>query len=96
MVEHRHHDENASDSHLDLCMYCGGTILRGALRCVSCGKILKTPEEQSAAVREIMKNRTALRIRKIMKTVSFLILSGAAYYFFSDAVNEFLSALLGK
>jgi len=33
------------------CPYCGKKVLKGALRCPGCGKILKTSEEQAESIR---------------------------------------------
>lgn len=96
VYERKGMDSNRLDSQLDLCPYCGSNILKGAMRCVSCGRILKTPEEQSAAVREMMINRGTGRIRKIIRLIFFFIISGAVYYRYSDLIQDFLSSLLNK
>jgi uncharacterized membrane protein YvbJ len=93
---HQNKDKNELNSHLDLCAYCGGTILRGAMRCVSCGKMLKTPEEQSAAIREMEKNQKGIMIKKLMKLAVVFIASGVVYYFFADRIQEFVLMLLDK
>jgi hypothetical protein len=93
---YRNLEKNESSGQLDLCAYCGSNILRGAMRCVSCGKILKTPEEQSDAIRQMVKGRNKFTFRKIFKLFLFLTASGAVYYFYADRILEFASTLLGR
>ena len=94
--EHKNQNQNEFNSHIDLCAYCGSNILRGAMRCVSCGKILKTPEEQSAAIRTIEKSQSSFKLRKILKLIVFLVSSGVVYYFYSDRIQEIVLILLDK
>lgn len=35
---------------IEKCPFCGGNILKGALKCTSCGKLLTTAEEQQEAI----------------------------------------------
>jgi len=93
---HKNQDKNELKSHLDLCAYCGGAILRGAMRCVSCGKILKTPEEQSAAIRKMERNQKGMMINKLIKLAVLFIASGVVYYFYAGRIQEFLLMLLDK
>jgi len=93
---HGNQERRGSDSQLELCMYCGATILRGAMRCVSCGKILKTPEEQSAAIRDIMKRQHRVTVIKVFRLAAFLAGSCAAYLYYSDHIHEFVSKLFSK
>jgi len=92
---HTHQDKKAT-SHLDQCAYCGSSILRGAMRCVSCGKILKTPEEQSAAIRNMVKGQQSMMIRRVIRLAVAFIASGAAYYFYADRIQEFILMLLNR
>jgi uncharacterized membrane protein YvbJ len=91
---HRNRDKNELNIQLDVCAHCGSNILRGAMRCVSCGKILKTPEEQSDAIREMVKGQNGFKLRRILKLIIFFILAGAVYYFYADGLREFVSTLL--
>ena len=93
---HTYQDKKEATGHLDQCAYCGSNILRGAMRCVSCGKILKTPEEQSAAIRNMVKSQQGMMIKKVMKLAVVFIASGAVYYFYADRIQEFISALLSR
>ena len=93
---HKNQDKNELNSHIDLCAYCGNNILRGAMRCVSCGKILKTPEEQSAAIRTIEKSQNSFKFRKILKLIVFLVSSGTVYFFYSEEITAFIAKLLAK
>ena len=90
-----HSARNATEfkGSFDVCSHCGGTILKGAMRCVSCGKILRTPEEQSVAIREMTKRRKGLTLKKLMKMAFVLIAAGAAYYY-SDTIRELITALV--
>jgi len=89
-------DKEEAISHLDQCAYCGSNILKGAMRCVSCGKILKTPEEQSAAIRKMVKSQQSMMIKKAMKLAAVFIATGVVYYFYGDRIQEFLLMLLDK
>lgn len=93
---HRDQDKNEINMQLDLCAHCGSNIIRGAMRCVSCGKILKTPEEQSEAIRQMVKGQDGFKLRRIFKLIVFFILSGAVYYFYADWIRKFVSTLLGR
>lgn len=35
---------------IEKCPFCGGNILKGALKCTSCGKLLTTAEQQQEAI----------------------------------------------
>jgi DNA-directed RNA polymerase subunit RPC12/RpoP len=93
---HPNHNETELSGQLATCAYCGSNILKGAMRCVSCGKILKTPEEQSNAIRQMVKDQNRFRFRKLFKLIVFFIVSGAVYYYYADGIREFISILSGR
>jgi uncharacterized membrane protein YvbJ len=93
---HKNQDKYELKSHLDLCAYCGGNILRGAMRCVSCGKILKTPEEQSVSIRKMEQHQKGMMIHTLIKLAVLFIASAAVYYFYAGRIQEFVLMLLDK
>ncbi len=80
----------------DHCPYCGQNILKGAMRCVSCGKMLKTPEEQKAAIDHVIASRKKFRIASVIRIIVFLIIIGVVYYFFAGQLSAVIKKLLGS
>lgn len=63
------------------CPYCGKTVMKGAMRCVACGKILQTPEEQMAKI-EKLQAKQKFNVKGLLKgTVTILVLGLLCYYF---------------
>ncbi len=80
----------------DTCPHCGQRVLKGALRCKSCGKILKSPEEQLASIKKLKESKKGFNTGKLLKFIIFLLAIGIIYYFFSDQIVELISNILGK
>ncbi len=80
----------------DNCPHCGQKILKGAMKCVGCGKILKTPEEQKASIDRFMESKKKFNTAGLIKFIIFLLAIGVFYYFFSDRINIFIKNLLNK
>ena len=77
------------------CPYCGRKILKGALRCLGCGKILKTPEEQADSIKKLRESRKrsdTVRFLKLLAVLVFLIV----IYIFSDRILEFVNKFINK
>lgn len=80
----------------DTCPHCGQRVLKGALRCTGCGKILKSPEEQLASIKKLKESKKGFNTGKLLKFIIFLLAIGIIYYFFSDQIVELISNILGK
>lgn len=77
------------------CPYCGRKILKGALRCIGCGRILKTPEEQADAIKKLRESRKrsdTVKLLKLLAVLVFLII----IYIFSDRILEFVNKFINK
>ena len=77
-------------SGIDKCPYCGGNILKGAMKCPSCGKLLTTAEQQQ---QNIIKHKEAsskfdLKGFFFKVLVAIGVIAYVAKYF--DSVKEFL------
>ena len=80
----------------DNCSYCGQRILRGAMRCMKCGRILKTPEEQIASIQKLRESKKSFNTDKLIKFIILLFAIGLVYYFFSEQIIEFLHKAFSK
>ena len=76
------------------CPYCGKTVMKGAMRCVACGKIQQTPEEQVAAI-EKLQSRRKFNFKKFLNRTVTIIIIGVLYYYFSDRLIEIIKNTLG-
>ncbi len=80
----------------DICPYCGQQILKGAMRCVACGRILKTPEEQAEAIERLRKGKRGFVFGRLIRFLVIFCAVAVLYYFFSDEIRAFLSRLFGS
>ncbi len=80
----------------DTCPSCGQRVLKGAMRCPKCGKILKSPEEQLASIQKLKESKKTFDIGKLLKFIILLLAIGIIYYFFSDEIVELISNILSK
>jgi uncharacterized membrane protein YvbJ len=78
------------------CHHCGKRLLAGAMRCVSCGKILKTPEEQIESVEIAKGKKKTFNVWPVIKVVLFVLIIGIVYNKFSDQIIAYLHQLIGK
>ena len=72
----------------DRCPHCGQTVIKGAMRCLSCGKILKTAEEQAASIERLKKSKKKLPFKSVLKFVFFIFVILVLYYVFSEEIAE--------
>jgi len=77
----------------DSCPHCGKTVIRGAMRCLGCGKILKTAEEQAVSIeklrKSVKKNSWKGMIRVILLFSGMILL----YFYFSEQLHILLDTL---
>ncbi len=86
------------DDQYEKCPHCGQTLLRGALKCINCGKILKTPEAQFADIerlRKSKKSQSGFNFASFLKCVLYLVIIAAVYYYFGDDILEYLQRFTG-
>ncbi len=91
---------NKEKSELNLqfetCPYCGNNVLKGAMRCVACQRILQTPEQQSAVIEKLEQSRKRFNTAKLIKFIIFLIAGGYIYKNYSVEIQEFINQLISK
>ena len=80
----------------DECPYCGRQVIKGAMKCMGCGKILKTAEEQQASIQRYTESQQGGGFfGKIVKIVIFMLVLAAAWYAYSNYRVEILSFIDG-
>jgi uncharacterized membrane protein YvbJ len=73
---------------LTLCPKCGQKLLEGAMKCMACGAVLKTEEEQKAMIQKFMEPRKRpFPWTGLLKVIVYMIVLGAVYYFFSEEIH---------
>ena len=91
---------NNEESKLDLnfatCPSCGNNVLKGAMRCVACQRILQTPEEQTAVIEKLEQSRKRFNTAKLIKFIIFLIAGGYIYKNYSVEIQEFINQLISR
>ncbi len=80
----------------DECPFCGQKIIKGAMRCVGCGKILKTSEEQLASLQRLKESKKQFNVGPAIKFVVVIILIGIVYYYFADQIIEFIHHMISQ
>lgn len=81
---------------VEACPYCGANIMKGAMRCPGCGKILKTAEEQTASIKKHMEARKKFNYPGLVKLIIFIIAASVVYYYYYDQIVAFVKSLLEK
>ncbi len=79
---------------LESCPSCGKTMMQGAMRCVACGKILQTPEEQIASL-ERLQTKPEFNMKGLLKGTLTIIVLSALYYYFSDSIADMIKNIAG-
>jgi hypothetical protein len=78
------------------CPYCGQKVLKGALKCLGCNKILQTPEEREALIEKYKKPQKKSGLVKLLKFIILLLAIGGIVYFFLDDILKIVNAVLKK
>ncbi len=82
---------------LDRCPHCGREMLKGAMRCPGCGKILKTAEEQAASIQKHLEpKKNKFNIGRLIKFIFLIFAIGITYYFFKDQLAELIKRVFGS
>ena len=80
----------------DKCPGCGATVIKGAMRCTSCGANLISAEEKEERIKRYKESQKKSPVGSIIKFVLFLIAAGVVWYFFSDEIIGFVRGLLNR
>lgn len=77
----------------DVCPKCSKKVLTGAMRCMSCGTVLKSQEEQKAMIQHFMEQKRGFDNRAFLKLILFLSAMCGAYYIYSEEIRGFIKYL---
>ena len=83
----------------EICPYCGRNIIKGAMKCMGCGKILKTPEEQMRSYEKQKASQETSIFTKVIKFVLLVLLilaAGVVYKLYGDQIRQFISVFLKR
>ena len=86
-------------SRFETCPHCGKQVMKGAMRCIGCGKILKTAEQQQASIERHKESKEKSFFGKFLKFlffILFLIAASIIYRNYSDQIMTLINSLLKK
>ncbi len=83
-------------NNFNTCPSCGKKILQGAMRCVGCGSMLKTHEEQADSITRLQNSRRKFNIAKTIKFIIFSAGSILIYIYYKDKIMEVINSLFSK
>ena len=63
------------------------------MRCVGCGKILQTPEEQIAII-EKLQSKQKFNMNRLLNYIVTIILLGVLYYYFSERLIQIIKNII--
>jgi hypothetical protein len=69
-------------------------VLKGALRCGRCNKILQTAQEREVLIQKFKESKKSFDIKKLIKFIFLLIAFGIIYFFFSEDIFTFIHEML--
>jgi len=69
--------------------------MKGAMRCVACGKILQSPEEQSVAI-EKLQVKQKFNMKGLLKGTLTIIVLSVLYYYFSERIIVMIKSIAGS
>ena len=81
------------------CPHCGKPIIKGAMRCMGCGKILKTAAEQQRSIDRYKETQETSFFAKLFKFFFFavvILVLAVAYKLFGNEIRHFISAFVKK
>ena len=79
---------------IENCPYCHQTVIKGAMRCVACGKILQTPEERIDTI-EKLQSKQKFNMNKFLNCTVMIIILGILYYYYSERLIEIIKNTIG-
>ncbi len=82
------------DNQIDECPYCQRPVVKGAMRCVACGKILQTTEERIDTL-EKLQSKKKFNVKRLLKWTVMIIISGVLYYYYSEKIIEIIRDNIG-
>lgn len=77
------------------CPYCNQKLMKGAMRCVACGRILQTTEERIAVI-EKLQAKKKFNVLNLIKPIVMIIVFAILYYHYSDKIIEIIKSTFGK
>lgn len=80
---------------IENCPYCHQKVIKGAMRCVACGKILQTPEERIHTI-EKLQSKQKFNMNRFLKYAVMIIISGILYYYYSERLIEIIKKTIGR
>lgn len=86
-------------NNFEACPFCGKQIMKGAMRCMNCGKILKTAAEQQASIDKYKQSQQSSFFSTFIKLLTFIVIAIAIviiYNKFGDKILAFIKPFLGK
>ncbi|MEE9615069.1 MAG: hypothetical protein V3W31_09025 [Thermodesulfobacteriota bacterium] len=81
---------------MESCPFCGNTIMKGAMRCPGCGKILKTAEEQEASYRRLKESQKKSSLVTVLTYLAVIGALAAVGVRYQKEILEFIEGVLGK
>ena len=81
---------------MEACPHCGREIMKHAMRCPGCGKVLKTAKEQDASYRRLKESQKSSGLGKIIKFIVIVGVIAAVAYNFQDEILELVEGFLKK
>ncbi|NIR17482.1 MAG: hypothetical protein GWN86_27655 [Desulfobacterales bacterium] len=81
----------------DNCPKCGSQIIKGAMRCTSCGALLTTAKDQEERIKRLRESqKKSFPSGAIAKLVAVLVIAGVLWYFFSEQIAAFVRSALNR
>lgn len=75
------------------CPYCGKEIMKHAMKCMHCGKILVTAQEQRDSVAHVQASREKTPFVMLFKIAVLLVIAGAVFSY-KDEILEIINKFL--
>lgn len=82
------------NNQIEDCPYCHRPVIKGAMRCVACGKILQTSEERIDTL-EKLQSKQKFNMKRFLKWTLMIIISGVLYYYYSERIIEIIKDNIG-
>ncbi len=80
-------------SGIEKCPYCGGNILKGAMKCPGCGKLLTTAEQQQEAIIRHQEAAGKTDIKGLVIKIVVIVITIALVYKYYDEISNLIKNL---